>query len=578
MMVPLVTISSKHPQHAGTAGTHSSKHVVCSLLFFLYPTILLVVLLPFLSMNRIEEVDGPTRIKFSSSHHSLLNEYSYRLFNGSQAIPEQMMLREATSASQAEESDKEDSKDNQPGSWLHYQLPLTNLKELQKDCTHLRYFSDEEVFANQYLESLGIVFLEYIPSKPQAVRGAGAIPASASPSSMPTFHWVEFLILAYTQLQQIQNQRVAWLHVPHAEEQCSEELTGKTVPNDSSTKVNCLVAQFVLGHHHAEKIENNYNTMLFYGREANNYETALLHPQLRQPLSPEVSWIEHMARSLRGEPSDLDVAGQQTRHETMMGAVDAVLTLQRPGCRVLQQQSPNLWMDHFYHFPAHQWHADIAQRGLQLPPLPQRDNDVVIRIGYLRPDITRVPQELHDWLLGYLEGLQNREWNSKDEISNNDSSREGKRSPLIWVEFVNLVHLDELPTDESPDNLLRTSAQLDILIGQHSDSLSHLFFMPPKRAVVELFWETPFEFEFATASQLMMHDYMAVYNGLPLDSKRIAHRDLDLKREYSASAKLHRGRERQKRIERGRQVVADFVEQSVHRIAALRREDFLHEP
>jgi len=96
--------------------------------------------------------------------------------------------------------------------------------------------------------------------------------------------------------------------------------------------------------------------------------------------------------------------------------------------------------------------------------------------------------------------------------------------------------------------------------------------------VVELFWETPFEFEFATASQMMMHDYLAVYNGLPLDSKNLANHDLDAKKEYSPTAKPGGARERKARMDRGVAVVGEFVEQSVHRIAALRRGDFLYQP
>jgi len=94
-------------------------------------------------------------LRFSSSHHSLLNEYSYRFLNGSQAIPERMMVRGAKSASQEEASDEKVDDDYyniynnlQQGSWLHYQLPVTHLKQLQKDCTLLRHFSKDEVTAN----------------------------------------------------------------------------------------------------------------------------------------------------------------------------------------------------------------------------------------------------------------------------------------------------------------------------------------------------------------------------------------------------------------------------------------------
>jgi len=146
------------------------------------------------------------------------------------------------------------------------------------------------------MERLGIEFLEYVPTKPQVFQrssgtGVGDISIADSSSSMPTFHWIEFLVLADTQLQQIQTQQVAWIHVPHAEEHCAEEFTttGTTATRGSSTKVNCLVAQFVLGRRHSDPANSDNsqnsgnNTMLFYGREANNYETALSHPQLRQP-------------------------------------------------------------------------------------------------------------------------------------------------------------------------------------------------------------------------------------------------------------------------------------------------------
>jgi len=454
--------------------------------------------------------DPSSKIVFSSSHHSLLNEYSYRFLNGSQAIPKHMLVRESSGSALENELDGDDDsfKDSHDynnnnkyqggGSWLNYKLPVTHLKSLQKDCTTLRYFSEHEIAANPNFGRLGIEFVEFVPKRSFKTSKARAALTASSSSSLPTFHWIEFLILAYTQLQQIHTQQVAWIHVPHAVEQCADEIQA-TTSSDSTTKINCLVAQYVLGDPHGTKTAaapGNEPTLSFYGREANSYDTALSHPQLHQPLPAAAQakrpWLETIERFLSGVPSDLDIEGQQTRHETMMESVDAVLTLQRPGCRVLQQQQPGRWMNHLYHFSAHQWHADISHHGLQLSPLPQREKQVVIRIGYLGPHYPigndgkttthRFPQEFHELLLASLREMPKKNWETEyatlmKEDADEINKKLRQRPPTPTVEFVYLNNLDQLPTEEQ----LRTTAQLDILIGLHDDSLSHLFFMPPDR-------------------------------------------------------------------------------------------------
>ena len=253
-----------------------------------------------------------------------------------------------------------------------------------------------------------------------------------------------------------------------------------------------------------------------------------------------------------------------------MQEVDAVLTLQRPGCVARQQEHKKMWMHHIDHFPALQWHAQITKQLSQFhgaANAPMQAN-CTIRIGYIDRQNTgrRLPAKFHDFLVSFLTGI------TKEQPSIDDSN--------VSVEFLHL-HMEHL----SPLQQILTASTLDLLIGVHGNGLSHLFFLPPGSAVLELFWDSTFQFDYATGAQMMGHDYLCLYNGLPVSSSRIVNRDVQLKRDLSLASSLpssslvRTGQDHgdtsfdteSARIAVGTRIAAQFVDDTVARLRQERR-------
>jgi hypothetical protein len=53
--------------------------------------------------------------------------------------------------------------------------------------------------------------------------------------------------------------------------------------------------------------------------------------------------------------------------------------------------------------------------------------------------------------------------------------------------------------------------------------------MQPERYVVEIFWQFSFQFDYMTASQLMRHNYLALFNGKAIDQELIRTRAKSLR-------------------------------------------------
>ena len=212
----------------------------------------------------------------------------------------------------------------------------------------------------------------------------------------------------------------------------------------------------------------------------------------------------------------------------MMQEADAVLSIYQPACTDIKGIN-KLWWRHMDYFSAEAWHANLA-RQLQLllkvtpPPIAKSETSPagkrrifkIIRIGYIdRQNAGRcLPRAFHKEIVARLQQLQ-------------------KHSPYsdVVIEFHHL-HMETL----APVEQIRIAASLDVLIGAHGNGLSHMFFMKPGGAVLEIFWEFSFQFDYATAAHMMRHEYLCIYNGRPIDLDRIAARDPSLRRDYSWSS------------------------------------------
>ena len=213
------------------------------------------------------------------------------------------------------------------------------------------------------------------------------------------------------------------------------------------------------------------------------------------------------------------------------------------------------------HFPAQAWHTNLARQLQKIAPLLRTISDpsssssrsnnttkTIIRIGYMDRQGTgrHLPRVFHKSIVSHLLRLQ-------------------KHSPSsdVTIEFHHLYNMEKL----TPLQQVRTAASLDILLGAHGNGLSHMFFMKPGGAVLEIFWEfTNFKYDYATAAQMMQHEYVCLYNGSPMDRDRILARDATLLQDYSWSRHANVTIPLKERIRSGVEASLHFIDDAIARM------------
>jgi len=225
--------------------------------------------------------------------------------------------------------------------------------------------------------------------------------------------------------------------------------------------LNCILAHLVFGQDDNDDGRQHQSPLPhIVGLESNNNETASQHTKLRAVLPMEKNpsfWAAAFGGSRNAQQDTDDESNTNNKnnsHDRRMREVDAVLTIQRPGCVARQRQYKKLWIDYIDHFPAQNWHRQITT-GLPQQTTRGRAVATTIRIGYIDRQNTgrRLPSSFHEFFLSYLTNLaQTKQQQSKDDNNNND----------IAVEFLHL-HMETLP----PLEQIQTAATLDLLIGTH---------------------------------------------------------------------------------------------------------------
>lgn len=76
------------------------------------------------------------------------------------------------------------------------------------------------------------------------------------------------------------------------------------------------------------------------------------------------------------------------------------------------------------------------------------------------------------------------------------------------VEFDDLI-LSEL----TPEEQFRRISLATIIVGIHGDGLTHLVWMPPRSAVIELFLPLTFSRDYQVAAEVLGHDYTVIVGG-----------------------------------------------------------------
>ena len=237
-------------------------------------------------------------------------------------------------------------------------------------------------------------------------------------------------------------------------------------------------------------------------------------------------------------------------------AVDSVLSIERSKCT--DASVKKMWWKHMYRFASAAWHDNLrlpasAPAEEEGTTTAAASSSKLIRIAYIDRQNTRrrFPPFFHRWLLRYVGHEVVRQY-----------------APQATIEFTHLHHMEDLSATEQ----VRATAPIDILISMHGNGLSHQFFMAPGGAVVEVFWEFPFCFDYATAALMLDHAYLGLWNGQVLPHDRIQRLDPTLRTGEYAAGKLYAWYETEwtsrrvaERVEASQRAIREFLEKEIDR-------------
>jgi hypothetical protein len=113
----------------------------------------------------------------------------------------------------------------------------------------------------------------------------------------------------------------------------------------------------------------------------------------------------------------------------------------------------------------------------------------------------------------------------------------------------------------SPQQIALAS-QLDMIVGVHGNGLSHLLWMKPGSYVLEFFWEFSFQYDYASAAQLLNHTYRGLWDGHILNETRIAQRDPSLLPDYRIPPPHRKPNITAWNATAGQEAIRNFVEQA----------------
>jgi hypothetical protein len=364
------------------------------------------------------------------------------------------------------------------------------------------------------------------------------------------FHYLEFLVVSYTQLHRLASVgdesitssssskakkkaknnptslsrgspsiRIPWIYTPML---YKSEICGV------AGGINCIISDIILHASSSSSASETWETN-YYGLESNDNYTRSIHSD----------FTGQHARRKRWSPVNVtDYVSYNQDYEQMQQATDAVLLVSRNECN--HGDVHKMWMDYIDDFPADAWHADVMaglgksdDKGVSVQP---KDRKEKIIVGYVDRQNTRrtMPEREHEWLVGFLSG-----------------------HPMI--DFLHL-HME----DYTPLEQIRVASECDVLIGVHGNGLSHVLWMQPERYVVEIYWQFPYQFDYMTASQLMRHNYLGLFNGRPIDSELVRTHDKSLR---SMPKKMLVNKENFNSflddIEEGRKALMDFLQKAM---------------
>lgn len=314
------------------------------------------------------------------------------------------------------------------------------------------------------------------------------------------FHFVEMLVLAYSELQRISctlpihaginpntaltslskgspSIAVPWIFSPYMS---PLEICG------GKNNLNCLIADLILQGSKYGTFQNR--TGIVGLKQMENYP------------------FDYENGKMKGIDHRIELASYVYGDDpTFAQEADGVIVVERFGCHMGGINKP--WSEYIDTFPAYSWHSDILYGlGRTWKRSTSKDsNPAVARklvIGYVDRQNTdrRLPDEHHSWLLQYC--------NSHESV------------------LFRQLHMEDYTALEQ----IEVVSDCDMLIGVHGNGLTHALWMPPKRYVIEFFWKYNYQFDYATTAHLMKHSYLGIMNGKVVDPDLVENRDPLLRR------------------------------------------------
>lgn len=300
------------------------------------------------------------------------------------------------------------------------------------------------------------------------------------------FHFMEMIVMAFTQLHEIslrlQNDvlspsdwspvvSVPWIFSPYMS---PTELCG------GPRNLNCLAADYVLGSQASTIHFRNHEGII--GLKKMEYHKF----NFTDPKDKAVDRRLELAETAYGDGSGFT------------DGTDAVLIIQRFGCNKAGINKP--WAEYIDSFPAAAWHASIMQSLSDVPRTSQERKKGIV-VGYIDRQNTdrRLPDIHHEWILQYLTFHRH-------------------------VDFRHL-HMEEYTGHQQ----IVIASQCDMLIGVHGNGLTHGLWMTPHRYLIEFFYGYNYQFDYATAGQLLQHSYLGILDGEVIDSDKVKRRDVSLR-------------------------------------------------
>jgi hypothetical protein len=318
---------------------------------------------------------------------------------------------------------------------------------------------------------------------------------------MHFYHFMEFWVVAFAELTQLSN------------------VGGGAFPTTSKSGAK---AQHVITN--TTSIQNTVEVpWIFVPRIPQKHICGTLQCLLSSflfPLSPEESTDQHHSTTTAA-PSmeffgsevldDLDLA------EYLLESVDATLVINRARCNhgIIHKMYANYILGSF---DAQQWSQQVQKGILKLQQQQQQTTNKA------RKDRRRSQSPVLAAGILPIDGesaVGRHQQPTKLVITYIDRQRSFRRL-LPWdhrwimktfSRMSNTIFLRVKMEDYSGPDQLMIDSVTDVFIGMHGNGLSHQMFAKPGGAVIEIFWNKNYHYDYYTMALLMEHDYLCVYSG-----------------------------------------------------------------